>query len=329
MTQPSTNIEVVSYREMRRLQRNPANQFCSILCTNSSVDPSTASLELNNIEMNDAADPTPRSYNEHEERIMQEYKDVFAPIAKGLPPKRTHDHHIELIPHAQPVSKPAYRLSASENDELKAQLDKLIAHGHIRSSRSPFGSPVLFVKKKDGSMRMCVDYRALNNITVKNAYPLPRVDELLDRLAGAKYFSKIDLQQGYHQVRVHPDDVHKTAFRTRYGSYEFLVLPFGLCNAPSTFMNLMQDVLADYLDKFVIGFLDDILIYSSTLKEHMQHVRAVLNKLRGHKLQAKLEKCEFARTKIEFLGYEISEHGLAMVNNKVRKLLWSGQHHEQ
>ena len=155
-------------------------------------------------------------------------------------------------------------MSPAELDELKKQLDDLVAAGFIQPSKSPFGAPVLFVKKKDGSMRMCVDYRDLNRITVKNKYPLPRVDELFDRLQGAKYFSKIDLRSGYHQVRIHDDDIHKTAFRTRYGHYEFLVLPFGLTNAPATFMHLMQFIFDPHLDHFVIVFLDDILIYSAS-----------------------------------------------------------------
>ena len=144
--------------------------------------------------------------------------------------------------------------------------------GFIQPSKSPFGAPILFVKKKDGTMRMCVDYRALNDITIKNSYPLPRVDELFDQLQGAQYFSKIDLRSGYHQIRIEPEDVPKTAFRTRYGHFEFLVLPFGLTNAPATFMHLMQQTFRAQLDSFVIVFLDDILIYSRTLEEHERHV---------------------------------------------------------
>ena len=188
------NIDVITYRAMRRLLRDPNNQFCTIHPTNFHASPSSTECEINNIEIIDPlasdseSDSIPRVYNEHEKMLIDKYNDVFAPIKKGLPPEREHDHGIELIPNAQPVSKPAYRLSATENDELKRQLDKLIDLGHIQSSKSPFGAPVLFVKKKDGTMRMCVDYRALNNITVKNAYPLPRMDELLDRLAGAKFY---------------------------------------------------------------------------------------------------------------------------------------------
>ena len=173
--------------------------------------------------------------------VLTAYQDVFPDsLPSGLPPSREVDHKIELVPGASPPSRPTFRLSASELVELKKQLDELVEAGFIRPSKSPFGAPILFVKKKDGTMRMCVDYRALNNITIKNSYPLPRVDELFDRLQGAKFFSKIDLRSGYHQIRIAEDDVSKTAFRTRYGHFEFLVLPFGLTNAPGTFMHLMH-----------------------------------------------------------------------------------------
>ncbi len=320
----TNKIKLISYSKFKRLQNDPTNQICLIQVTN--IEPTK--IQMNNIELNnentkenDKSTDIKPIYNEHEQRIHIEYKDIFDPLPIGLPPKRSHDHHIELLPDSQPVSKPAYRLASNELDELRSQLDKLLEHGHIRPSHSPFGSPVLFVKKKDGSMRMCVDYRMLNNITIKNSYPLPRVDELLDRLSGAKWFSKIDLQQGYHQLRIHPPDIPKTAFVTRYGSYEFMVLPFGLCNGPSTFMNMMQDILRPYLDKYCISYLDDILIYSNSLEEHKKHVNTILNTLRENKLQAKLSKCEFMKEKIEFLGFEISGNGIGMMNNKVKAIL--------
>ena len=178
-------------------------------------------------------------------------------------------------------------------DELKQQLKDLTDKGYIQPSVSPFGAPVLFVPKKDGGMRMCVDYRALNRVTVHNRYPLPRIDELLDRLLGAKLFTKIDLRSGYHQIRVHPEDVPKTAFRTRYGHFEFLILPFGLTNAPATFMNLMHSIFREQLDDFVIIFLDDILVYSKDLDSHVAHVRQTLSILRHHQLYAKMSKCAF------------------------------------
>lgn len=249
---------------------------------------------------------------------LSAYRDVFpAALPDGLPPSREVDHRIELIPGSSPPSRPTIRLSATELAELKKQLAELEAAGFIRPSKSPFGAPILFVKKKDGTMRMCVDYRALNRITVKNSYPLPRVDELFDRLQGARYFSKIDLRSGYHQIRIAPEDVPKTAFRTRYGHYEFLVLPFGLTNAPATFMHLMHQALRPLLDECALVFLDDILIYSKTLEEHKQHVRRVLDALREQKLYAKESKCEFFKHEVEFLGHIVGREGVRMMEDKV------------
>ena len=252
-------------------------------------------------------------------RALKPYRDVFPDeLPPGLPPSREVDHRIELVPGSSPPSRPTFRLSATELAELKKQLAELTNAGFIRPSKSPFGAPILFVKKKDGTMRMCVDYRALNNITIKNSYPLPRVDELFDRLQGAKYFSKIDLRSGYHQIRIAPEDVPKTAFRTRYGHFEFLVLPFGLTNAPGTFMHLMHQTFRELLDDFVLVFLDDILIYSKTLEEHEQHVQRVLEILRKEKLFAKESKCEFFKTEVEFLGHVVGRDGVKMMEDKVK-----------
>ncbi|MCW2743449.1 MAG: uncharacterized protein JWR45_3871 [Blastococcus sp.] len=254
--------------------------------------------------------------------LLREYKDVFPDqLPRGLPPRRDVDHAIELVPGATPPSRPAYRLSNTELDELKKQLAELTEQGFIRPSKSPYGAPVLFVKKKDGTMRMCIDYRALNKVTIKNKYPLPYIDELLDRLHGSTLYSKLDLRSGYYQQRIRPEDVEKTAFRTRYGHFEFLVLPFGLTNAPATFMHLMHSIFRPYLDAFVIVFLDDILIYSKTEEEHKQHLRVVLDLLRKHKLYAKESKCEFFKTSISFLGYMISADGLGMEPYKVKAVV--------
>jgi hypothetical protein len=251
-------------------------------------------------------------------RVIAKYRDVFPEaLPEGLPPSREVDFGIELLPGSSPPSRPTFRQSASELDELKTQLAELTKSGFIQPSKSPFGAPVLFVKKKDGTTRMCIDYRALNDITVKNSYPLPRIDELFDRLQGARYFSKFDLRSGYHQIRVKAEDVPKTAFRTRYGHYEFLVLPFGLTNAPATFMHLMHQTFREQLDDFVIVFLDDILVYSKTLVEHEVHVRKVLDILREQKLYAKESKCELFRTEVDFLGHIVGRGGLRMMEDKV------------
>ena len=180
------------------------------------------------------------------------------------------------------------------------------------------GSTVLFVKKKDGTMRLCIDYRGINNVTVKDKYPLPRIDELLDQLHGASWFSKIDLASGYHQIPISESDIMKTAFRTRYGHYEFVVMPFGLTNAPAAFMRLMNDIFRDYLDKFVIIFIDDILIYSKSKEEHAEHLQKVLERLRSHKLFAKFSKCSFWKREIGFLGHRVSEKGVAVDPEKVK-----------
>jgi hypothetical protein len=205
--------------------------------------------------------------------------------------------------------------------ELKTQLQELLDKGYIRPSTSPWGCPALFVKKKDGSLRMCVDYLPLNAVTIKNKYPLPRIDVLFDQLAGAKIFSKIDLRSGYHQIKIRPCDIPKTAFSTRYGLYEFLVMSFGLMNAPAYFMYLMNSVFMTELDKFVVIFIDDILIYSKSEKEHAKHLRVVLQRLRDHKLYAKFSKCEFWLKSVKFLEHTISQDGISVDPSKVQEVM--------
>ena len=250
--------------------------------------------------------------------LLAEFSDVFPEkLPAELPPPREVDHRIELEPGSVPPSRPIYRMSPLELEELRKQLDELIASGYIQPSRSPYGAPILFVKKKGGDLRMCVDYRALNKITIKNKYPIPLIDDLVDQLHGAKIFSKIDLRSGYYQVRIHPDDIAKTAFRSRYGHYEFRVMPFGLTNAPATFMTLMQNVLRPLLDKCVIVYIDDILVYSRDPEEHAQHLRQVFQLLREHRLYGKMSKCAFFMEAVEFLGHIISTTGVATDPAKV------------
>ncbi|GJU28848.1 putative reverse transcriptase domain-containing protein [Tanacetum coccineum] len=212
--------------------------------------------------------------------IVQDFPEVFPEDLPGLPPTRQVEFQIDLVPGAAPVARAPYRLAPSEMKELSEQLKELSDKGFIRPSSSPWGAPVLFVKKKDGSFRMCIDYRELNKLTVKNRYPLPRIDDLFDQLQGSSVYSKIDLRSGYHQLRVREEDIPKTAFRTRYGHYEFQVMPFGLTNAPAVFMDLMNRVCKPYLDKFVIVFIDDILIYSKNKQEHEEHLKQILELLK-------------------------------------------------
>ena len=252
--------------------------------------------------------------------VVKDYSEVFADI-QGLPPEREVEFTIDLEPGASPISKAPYRMAPVELAELKKQIEELLEKGFIRPSVSPWGAPVLFVKKKDGSMRLCIDYRQLNKVTIKNKYPMPRIDDLLDQLVGASVFSKIDLRSGYHQLRVRVEDVPKTAFRTRYGHYEFLVMPFGLTNAPAVFMDYMNRIFRPYLDKFIVVFIDDILIYSKNEEEHREHLGIALRVLRDHQLYAKLSKCEFWLKEVKFLGHVVSSEGVAVDPSKVEAVL--------
>ncbi|KAI3762600.1 hypothetical protein L1987_53037 [Smallanthus sonchifolius] len=206
------------------------------------------------------------------------------------------------------------------SEELSSQLQELLDKGFIRPCFSPWGAPVLFVKKKDGTFRMCIDYRELNKLTIKNRYPLPRIDDLFDQLQGSSFYSKIDLRSGYHQLKIQEEDIPKTAFRTRYGHYEFLVMPFGLTNAPVVFMDLMNRVCKPYLDKFVIVFIDDILIYSRTKEEHEHHLKLILELLRNEKLYAKFSKCEFWIQEVHFLRHVINKKGIHVDPSKIEAI---------
>jgi hypothetical protein len=259
----------------------------------------------------DAPDAKTPPKNTNLDALLKTFKDVFpSDLPNGPPPPRAVDHKIPLVPDADAPHRPPYRLSHHELQELRRQLDDLLSKGFIQPSTSPFGAPILFVRKKDGTVRMCVDYRALNKVTIRNRYALPRIDDLLDRIQGANVFSKLDLRSGYHQIRVSPEDVPKTAFRTRFGHYEYLVMPFGLCNAPATFMQLMNDIFREHLDSFLVIYLDDLLIYSPDIKTHLDHLRIVLDVLRKHQLYAKLSKCEFLQDHVSFLGHVVSASGL-------------------
>ncbi|GJR18619.1 retrotransposon protein, putative, ty3-gypsy subclass [Tanacetum coccineum] len=251
------------------------------------------------------------------EKAQKYMEKVFPEDLPGLPPIRQVEFQIDLVPSVAPVARAPYRLAPSEMEELSIQLqDKRF----IRPSFSPWGAPVLFVKKKYGSFRMCIDYRELNKLTVKNRYPLLRINNLFDQLQGSSVYSKIDLRFGYHQLRVRDEDIPKTAFRTRYVHYEFQVMPFGLTNAPTVFMDLMNRVCRPYLDKFVIVFIDDILIYSKTKEEHDAHLRLILELLKKEELYAKFSKCDFWLSKVQFLRHVIDSEGIHVDPAKIESI---------
>jgi hypothetical protein len=237
--------------------------------------------------------------------------------ASGLRPHRNIDHQISLKTDYQPPWKLLYGMSESELSALRDFLKENIEKGFIQPSSSPARAPVLFVKKKDGTLRLCIDYRGLNDMTIKNRYPLPLIQETLDRVGGAKIYTKLDLRGAYNLLRIKEGEEWKTAFGTRYGHFEFTVMPFGLTNAPATFQNFMNDLLRDFLDDFCSVYLDDILIFSENLDLHRDHVHKVLGILRDNMVFCKPEKCLFEVDRVEYLGFIISTEGIAMDQGKL------------
>jgi RNase H-like domain found in reverse transcriptase/Reverse transcriptase (RNA-dependent DNA polymerase)/Integrase zinc binding domain/Chromo (CHRromatin Organisation MOdifier) domain/Integrase core domain len=249
--------------------------------------------------------------------VYIEFLEVFGKDVEILPPHRPTDHAIDLEPGSKLPHGRIYNLSETELKALKAYIETNLAKGFITRSTSPAASPILFVKKKDGSLRLCVDYRELNKQTIKNRYPLPLISEMLDRISGARIFTKLDLRDAYNLIRIRKGDEYKTAFRTRYGQFEYRVMPFGLTNAPATFQAYMDECLGPYLDDFAICYLDDILIFSSDPEQHEEHVKRVLSRLREYRLYCKATKCEFSVPEVRFLGFVVSANGVAMEPDRI------------
>lgn len=295
-------VSNISVKKFRRGIRT--NQFIEIFAVRAVTGKVKTGRPLKDSISNQAEDAFQKLLNNHENEaeiveLLTEYAEIFkSKLPAGLPPKREVDHRIDIKEGCQPPFRKLYQLSPAELLAAKEYIEENLKSGKIRPSKSPYGSPMFFAKEKDGTLRGVVDYRAVNHITKRNSTAIPRTDEMFDRLGRAKYFSKIDMKTGFHQIRVHPDDVEKTAFTTKYGQFEYLVMAIGLCNAPATFQTLMNSIFFDHIDSFIVVYIDDLLIFSKTKDEHIQHLRIVFERLRENKLFISPKKCEFMKSEL-------------------------------
>ncbi|KAH9667504.1 hypothetical protein KPL70_021062 [Citrus sinensis] len=314
---PIPNPNLISFNQFHALLSN--SKIDSLFELHSlSTEPSATHTSTNTLPDNDFE--FLRSLPEPITTLLKKFKALFAPPT-GLPPQRLFDHKIHLIPNSKPVNVRPYRYPYFQKTEMEKLVREMLNQGIIKPSQSPFSSPVMLVKKKDGSYRFCVDYRAVNAVTVKDKFPVPTIDELFDELGGARIFSKLDLRAGYHQIRVHKRDTYKTAFHTYDGHYEFLVMPFGLTNAPSTFQATMNQLFASFLRKFVIVFFDDILVYSASLAEHVHHLEQVMSCLYTSQFYVKFSKCLFCQESIDYLGHIVSARGVHADPQKITAMV--------
>jgi len=304
---PSLNIYCIGAAPLLTLAKRPDHEIFAV--TLADIDKALA----------------PKTETDPSTKVPSEYHDLLHVFSRSdsekLPQRRPYDHKIQLEKGKQPPFGPLYSMSQNELKVLRKYLDDNLAKGFIRASSSPAASPVIFVKKPGGGLRFCVDYRALNALTIKNRYPIPLIQETLRRLSKAKYYTKFDIIAAFNRLRVAKGDEWLTAFRTRYGLFEYLVMPFGLANAPSTFQHFVNDVLRPYLDVFCTAYIDNILVYSDNLQDHKKHVRLVLEAMSEAGLQLDIDKTEFHKAEVTYLGYVISTDGIKMDPAKVQAIV--------
>ena len=311
-----SNMSVKKFRSLLRKKRHKENfeVFQVVRINNQRTQ---TGVEIDNAEVSDDV----RQKQQKIDAMLEKYKAVFSnELPDGLPPERSVEPAIKTDPNAKPPYRPLFQLSPAELLATKEYIEDLLKKGKIRRSSSPYGAPLFFVRQKGGKLRGVIDYRALNRITKRDSTPIPRTDEMFDRLGRARYFSKMDLKSGFHQIRVKASDVEKTAFTTKYGQFEFLVMPMGLCNAPASFQSLMNTIFHDCIDVFLVVYLDDLLIFSRTLDDHMKHLDIVLQRLQQHELYVGPSKCEFLKQDIEFLGLRVGTQGIKVGEDRIQEV---------